>query len=57
MMINKLFRAIDGKDLKSFTSFLSPDCAFKFGNLPAVVGMEEIEKFVEKAKGDATEWH
>ena len=45
-MINKLFRAIDGKDLKSFTSFLSPGCAFKFGNLPAVVGMEEIEKFV-----------
>jgi len=45
-MVTELFRAIDSKDLKSFTSFLSPDCAFKFGNLPAVVGINEIQEFV-----------
>jgi len=45
-MIRELFSAIDNKDLQRFTSFLSPDCAFKFGNLPAVVGVEEIKKFV-----------
>jgi len=46
MMINELFRAIDNKDPVKFTSFLSPDCTFRFGNLPAVAGVVEIQKFV-----------
>lgn len=46
MMISELFRAIDGKDPGKFTSFLSQDCTFKFGNLPMVSGKEDIQKFV-----------
>ncbi len=46
MMISELFSAIDGKDVKRFISLLSPGCTFKFGNLPVVVGAEEIQEFV-----------
>jgi hypothetical protein len=45
-MLNELFKAIDAKDSKTFTSFLSPDCRFRFGNMPEVVGSEDIESFV-----------
>jgi len=45
-MISELFSAIDGKDVKRFISYLSPDCVFRFGNLPAVVGVEAIKGFV-----------
>jgi hypothetical protein len=45
-MISELFRSIDGKDAPGFVSFLAPDCTFRFGNLPAVNGVREIENFV-----------
>ncbi|UCB54900.1 MAG: nuclear transport factor 2 family protein [Thiotrichales bacterium] len=45
-MISDLFAAIDGKDVKNFLTFLSSDCVFRFGNLPAVKGREEIRNFV-----------
>ena len=46
MMITELFSAIDSKNVKSFMTFLSPDCVFKFGNMPEVVGTEAINAFV-----------
>ena len=45
-MISELFGAIDDKDPGKFTSFLSQDCTFKFGNLPEISGKEDIQKFV-----------
>ena len=45
-MISELFAAIDEKDVERFLSFLAPDCVFRFGNLAAVKGREEIEGFV-----------
>lgn len=45
-MISELFKAIDSKDLQGFVALLAPGCTFKFGNLPAVNGAGEIEKFV-----------
>ena len=45
-MIPRLFRAIDSKDLKTFASFLSPECVSRFGNGPAVEGVNNIEQYV-----------
>ena len=45
-MIKELFRTIDDKDPVKLSSFLSPDCTFRFGNLPAVAGVEVIQDFV-----------
>jgi hypothetical protein len=45
-MTEELFRAIDAKDPARFASFLSPDCRFRFGNLPEVVGAERVRDFV-----------
>ena len=45
-MLTKLFKAIDNKDSVAFTSFLSPDCCFRFGNLPEVRGTADIQGFV-----------
>ena len=45
-MIEKLFDSIDNKNPEAFVSFLSPGCTFKFGNLPAVTGTEQIRDFV-----------
>ena len=47
-MIHELFQAIDRKDAKEFSTFLSPDCVFIFGNLPEVTGSENITEFVEE---------
>ena len=41
-----LFSAIDNKDTSAFTSFLTEDCAFRFGNLPTVQGKTHIGEFV-----------
>ena len=45
-MINELFTAVDHKDVDRFLSYLSSDCIFRFGNLPAVKGVEAIREFV-----------
>ncbi len=45
-MIKELFKVIDGKDPEGFVAFLSTDCVFRFGNLPLVVGVADIRKFV-----------
>ncbi len=41
-----LFHAIDAKDILKFTSFLSEDCAFRFGNNPIVSGKENISVII-----------
>ena len=45
-MIAGLFEAIDNKDTDKFVSFLAPDCVFRFGNEPEVMGLNEIERCV-----------
>lgn len=45
-MLDKLFQAIDAKDAEGFAAFLSPDCTFRFGNLPAVTGQDQVREFV-----------
>lgn len=45
-MLNELFRAIDARDADAFASFLSADCTFRFGNLPAVTGQDQVREFV-----------
>ena len=45
-MTDQLFKAIDEMDSERFSSFLSQDCRFKFGNMPEVTGIENIKKFV-----------
>lgn len=42
-MINRLFKAIDSKDSKTFLSFLAPSCVFRFGNMAPAEGKQEIE--------------
>lgn len=42
----KLFASVDEKNVEKFSSFLSDDCSFRFGNLPAVQGMDDISKFI-----------
>lgn len=44
--ITKLFASIDDKNTEKFLSFLSEDCCFRFGNIPAVQGTEAIGGFV-----------
>ena len=44
--IVELFASIDGKNLEKFSSFLSDGCSFRFGNLPAVHGVDGIREFV-----------
>lgn len=45
-MIDEMFRAIDARDVEAFTSFLAPECRFRFGNLPEVAGLDGIRQFV-----------
>jgi len=45
-MILELFKAIDDKDTSKFVSFLAPDCIFRFGNGPTVVGVSDIKQYV-----------
>jgi hypothetical protein len=44
--IAKLFEAIDARQIDGFLSFLDADCSFRFGNLPAVTGVENIRVFL-----------
>ena len=44
--IVELFSSIDEKNVEKFSSFLSEDCSFRFGNLPAVHGVDGISDFV-----------
>jgi len=41
-----LFSSIDEKNVENFSSFLAEDCSFRFGNMPAVDGVDAISKFV-----------
>jgi ketosteroid isomerase-like protein len=45
-MLDRLFSAIDAMDPDRFAGFLAPDCAFRFGNLPAVEGRAAVRDFV-----------
>lgn len=45
--IIELFSSIDDKNVEKFSSFLSEDCSFRFGNLPAVHGVDGISEFVD----------
>ena len=44
--VMELFTSIDEKNVEKFLSFLSDDCSFRFGNLPAVQGINGISEFV-----------
>lgn len=44
--IKNLFASIDNKNVEEFTSFLDDNCCFRFGNLPALTGADEIGNFV-----------
>ena len=46
-MIDSLFQAIDSKNIEKFSSFLSENCVFRFGNMPEVVGNNNIREFVD----------
>src|SRR5690606_2714947 len=45
--IEKLFRAIDSCDAAAFTSHLTEDVSFRYGNLPAVQGDANVGAFVQ----------
>lgn len=42
----ELFASVDEKNIEKFSSFLSEDCSFRFGNLPVVHGVDGISEFV-----------
>jgi ketosteroid isomerase-like protein len=44
--IFRLFNAIDTADTETFVSFLSDDAVFRFGNMPAVEGKDNIRQFL-----------
>lgn len=44
--VRDLFISIDAKDLETFSSFLSAECCFRFGNLPELTGADEVGRFV-----------
>jgi len=46
-MIPTLFAAIDNKNHAEFSRFLTPDCTFKFGNQPEVVGSAGVTEYVK----------
>ncbi len=46
--LQALFAAIDSKSTTQFAEFLAPECRFRFGNMPAVVGALEVAEFVEQ---------
>lgn len=46
-MIQKLSRAIDAMDGAGFATFVTGNASFRFGNLPTVVGKENIRAAVE----------
>ncbi len=44
--LKSLFSVIDQRDTDGFLKFLTPDCCFRFGNMPAAVGKEQIGQAV-----------
>ena len=44
--IFRVFNAIDTADTETFVSFLSDDAVFRFGNMPAVEGKDNIRQFL-----------
>ena len=44
--IDDLFVSIDSKNIESFMNFLDDQCSFRFGNLPAATGIDNIRTFV-----------
>ncbi|MCQ9206359.1 MAG: nuclear transport factor 2 family protein [Omnitrophica bacterium] len=42
--VGRLFKTIDKKDVDQFILFLTEDASFRFANMPAVVGRENIRK-------------
>lgn len=44
--VARLFRAIDDRNADAFVSFLTPDCAFRFGNAPALRGQKAVHDAV-----------
>ena len=44
--IINLFKVIDGMDTFSFTSFLTDDVMFRFGNMPEVEGRDNVGQAV-----------
>ena len=44
--IDRLFAAIDGKDLAAFAEYLAADASFRFGNSPPVQGRAAISETV-----------
>lgn len=46
MLLEALFQAIDRRDTDAFCEFLSDDCRFRFGNLPAMIGKDNVAHFV-----------
>lgn len=47
-MLKALFNAIDSKDSGTFAQFISEHGTFRFGNMPAVTGRDNIEQFVDQ---------
>lgn len=45
-LADRLMKAIDARNADAFCSFLTPDCVFRFGNGPAVVGHCAIRELV-----------
>ena len=45
--MKKLFEAIDQKDAEEFSSFLSDNVNFRFGNAPEIQGREEVKKTID----------
>ena len=44
--ITQMFDAIDRKDTSAFLNYLAPSCIFRFGNMPAAEGIDNIETTV-----------
>jgi hypothetical protein len=44
--IENLFSSIDEKNAEEFIKHLDENCFFRFGNLPAIDGAEEVGNFV-----------
>ncbi len=45
-IIESLFAVIDEKNTHQFVRFLDDNCSFRFGNMPTVSGINNIEDFV-----------
>jgi len=44
--ISDVMASVDAMNVDDFVNFLDEGCCFRFGNLPAVAGIDAIRKFV-----------